>query len=620
MGQVVNNALKTGFDAFLRAPALAASILLENQAPGGRIRHFRGAVDWIGATTPEEVPNAFRRLEEAKENGFWAAGFLSYELGYVLEPRLLDLLPPDRDTPLLLFGIFEAPTGGSANHSTFAFENARPRCTPSIDAAGFAADLEAIKSYIAAGDTYQINHTFQVQVSSEMAAPTLYDRIRFASRGGYGGHLNLGSIQILSGSPELFLRKSGPYLTSRPMKGTAPRGRTNQEDEWWQKWLANDPKSRAENLMILDLIRNDTGRVADIGSVAVSDQFAIEKYPTLHQMTSTVSATLRQNVTFEEILSALFPCGSITGAPKIRSMEIIRELEPTARGLYTGAIGHIAPNGDFEFSVAIRTAVMTDRGIGTLGVGCGIVWDSDSKAEYREALLKASFLSKAEGPFDLFETIRWTEDGRFHLLDFHLDRMESSAHYFQFVFDRNAATSKLEAAAKEFAAKTCRVKLTLSVGGEMAVTYAPFQPVTKDARYRLAVSPHLVNSGNTFLFHKTTKRALYDTEFERLSREEGADEVLFLNERYEVVEGSRTNLFVEKDGVLITPPVSSGLLPGCLRRALLEDDTMPSLEAPLTLEDLRTADKIFVGNALRGLVRADLSESDQLATSVSETV
>ncbi len=619
MGPVVNNALKTGFDAFLRSPNPAATILLENQAPGGQIRHFENAVDWIWAMTPEDVPIAFRRLETARKDGFWAAGFLSYELGYVLEPKLLKLLPENRDAPLLLFGLFEAPTGSAPTRASRGPEKAKPRCSPSVDPAGFGADLDKIKDYIAAGDTYQINHTFPVLVSSDLPAAALYDRIRFASRGGYGAHLNLGAIQILSGSPELFLRNTGGKLTSRPMKGTAPRGRTNQEDEWWQKWLANDPKSRAENLMILDLIRNDMGRVADIGSVAVSDQFAIEKYPTLHQMTSTVSATMRSEVTFDDILSALFPCGSITGAPKIRSMEIIRELEPAARGLYTGAIGYIAPNGDFEFSVAIRTAVMTDQGTGTLGVGCGIVWDSDSKAEYREALLKASFLTKADGPFDLFETIRWTVDGGFHLLDFHLDRMEASANYFQFVFDRGAATSQLEAAAKQFADTTCRVKLTLCVDGDMAVTHAPFQPVPDNARYRLAVSPQLVDSGNTFLFHKTTKRALYDAEFERLSREEGVDEVLFLNERYEVVEGSRTNLFVEKEGVLITPPVSCGLLPGCLRRALLEDGAMPTLEAPLTLEDLRAADKIFVGNALRGLVRAELVETEQTSNAVAET-
>ena len=620
MGPVVNSALKTEFDAFLRAPSPTASILLENQSPGGQIRHFREALEWIWAKNPEDVPAAFAKLEEAQKRGFWLAGFLSYELGYVLEPKLQNLLPENRDTPLLLFGVFKAPA--CERHKGLAQIGAgeRAKCTPSLDATGFASDLAKIKDYIAAGDVYQINHTFPVQVSSGQAADSLYDRIRFASRGAYGGHLNLGPIQILSGSPELFLRKTGNTLMSRPMKGTAPRGRTNQEDEWWQKWLANDPKNRAENLMILDLIRNDIGRVAETGSVEVADQFAIERYPTLHAMTSTVSATVRSDATFEEIVTSLFPCGSITGAPKIRAMEIIRELEPNPRGIYTGAIGHLAPNGDFEFSVAIRTAVMTDQGTGLLGIGGGIVWDSDSRAEYREALLKASFLSKADAPFDLFETLRWTKENGFHLVEFHLDRLEASARYFQFIFDRDAVKSKLNTAAKDFAHEMRRVKLTLSVNGDISVTSAPFQPVSQDARYRLAVSAHLVDSGNTFLFHKTTKRVLYDAEFERLSREEGVDEVLFLNERYEVVEGSRTNLFVEKDGVLITPPVSCGLLPGCLRRALLEDKATLTLEAPLTLDDLRSADKIFVGNALRGLIRAELAEAGQPTDAVAETV
>ncbi len=619
---MVNDQLKQQFQTFLDGPPGDAMILLENQAIGGEGRAFANAVDWVVAWEPADVPAAFEKLRVAAQDGRWAAGFLSYELGNVLEPKLAPLLPVERSVPLMLFGLFESPevgcTAADLKGSGRRAEKGVGDVRPLLSESQFSSDFERIKDYIAAGDTYQINHTFPISFKTPANTKALYGQIRARARGQYGGYLDLGQIKILSGSPELFLEKHGNQLVSRPMKGTAPRGRTNAEDRQQQDWLRNDPKNRAENLMILDLIRNDMGRVAKTGSVEVHDQFAVDKYPTLHAMTSTVRASVPDAVSFEDIMRALFPCGSITGAPKIRAMEIIRELETEPRGIYTGSIGWIAPNGDFSFNVAIRTAVLSEDGVGTLGIGSGIVWDSSARSEYRETLLKAAFLTNPDDPVELFETLRWTQDEGFPLLSLHMERLAASAEYFQFPFDRAAAETVLAEAAKQFNAGVCRVRLALAPSGEISITSAPFVDVPQEASYRLAISPTLVNSSDPYLFHKTTRRGLYDSEYERCARDEQADEVLFLNEHYEVVEGSRTNIFVEKDSVLITPPVSCGLLPGCLRRSLLEDPNVAILEAPLTMEDLRRADKIYVGNALRGLIPAELITADQtIAVSVS---
>ncbi len=593
-------------------PPETATILIEEQVRGGASLTFTGARDWVVAQEPEEVPAAFQRLREAQQRGLWAAGFLSYELGYALEPKLLDLLPAGREMPLMLFGLFESPL--VAKNQAISIDACQGRAAtidelvPGASEMDFKRDFRRIKSYIAAGDTYQINHTFPLRFRTEADPRRLYNLVRFRARGRHGAYLDLGDLTILSGSPELFLERSGDTLVSRPMKGTAPRGRTSAEDERQRAWLAGDQKSRAENLMILDLIRNDLGRVAETGTVSVRDQFAVETYPTLHQMTSTASCRLKQSASFEDVIRALFPCGSITGAPKIRSMEIIRELEREPRGVYTGSIGYIAPNGDFSFNVAIRTAVINSDGGGVMGVGSGIVWDSDVDSEYRETLLKSEFLTGTAEHFDLFETLRWSPQEGFYLLAFHLDRMQASAAYFEFPFERQTVLRQLQNAVASFPRTPQRVKVTVNPAGHIDVTAAPFRPPPEGTIYKIVVSPVTVNSADPFLFHKTTRRQLYDSEYDRLSREMGADEVLFLNEHRQVVEGSRTNVFVEQKGVMVTPPVTCGLLPGCLRRSLLEDPTIRIEEKPISLADLYAADKVYVGNSLRGIVQAEVCD------------
>ncbi len=610
---MVNTTVSNAVSDKTRPPNPGASILLEEQIPGGRSLRFGEARRWIVADAPEDVPRAFRQIQQAQTQGLWVAGFLTYELGYVLEPKLSHLLPQDRHLPLLMAGVFDRPAMSSASAMPNGPEDSAAalvnRLEPVLSQAAFENDIQQIKALIAAGDTYQINHTFPMRFRAAETAETIYARVKRNARASHGAFIDLGDQKILSWSPELFLKRTGDKLVSKPMKGTAPRGRDTAEDAELQSWLRSDPKSRAENLMIVDLIRNDLGRVAETGSVRVESQFDVERYPTLHQMTSTVRAKARPEATFEEIIRALFPCGSITGAPKIRSMEIIRDLERAPRGIYTGAIGYIAPNGDFSLSVAIRTALIDLDGNGVLGVGSGIVWDSNPAEEYRETLLKASFLTAPAVPFDLFETLCWSTAEGYRRLSLHLDRLCASAGYFQFSCDRTILEDRLRQEAQSFDGPICRVRLTLKADGTVGVESFPFDPPAVGAKYRVAISPLAVNSEDPFLYHKTSRRRMYDREHARLSQALGADEVLFLNERGELAEGSRTNLFLSQNGRLLTPALRCGVLPGCLRRSLLDDPDVEIEEAVLTLDDLQQADEIFVGNSLRGLVKAELCEN-----------
>jgi para-aminobenzoate synthetase/4-amino-4-deoxychorismate lyase len=347
--------------------------------------------------------------------------------------------------------------------------------------------------------------------------------------------------------------------------------------------------------MIVDLLRNDLGRICATGSVHVEDLFSVERYETLLQMTSTISGTLRPGVLFHDIFRAMFPCGSITGAPKIRTMQIIRELEPNPRGIYTGAIGFIAPNRSAVFNVAIRTLLMKDGNV-HMGVGGGIVADSIPEDEHRECLLKASFLTRAHHPFQLIETMLW--DQEYRLLSLHLDRLQSSASYFNFVFDRSTIQSQLHELARPFVA-TARHKVRLLLHPDGALTLSNSPLLEEPSTLRVKLSPHSTSSTDAFLRHKTTQRQFYDQQY-AAARADGFDEVIFTNEKGEVTEGAISNLFIEQSGKLITPPLTSGVLPGIMRRHLLETRATAE-ERIITLEDLRAADAILLCNSVRGL-------------------
>jgi para-aminobenzoate synthetase/4-amino-4-deoxychorismate lyase len=478
----------------------------------------------------------------------------------------------------------------------------------SMDERHYLKAFDVVKEYIAAGDVYQINLTLKYNFRFSGNSIDLYEELRRKQQVHYGAIVSGEDFTVLSLSPELFIRIEDGLVRARPMKGTAARGRSNAEDEVIAGWLREDPKSRAENLMIVDLLRNDLGRSALIGSVRVTDLFTVERYPTVFQMTSGISAKLHPGVGLRALIAGLYPCGSVTGAPKVRAMEIIRELESEPRGVYTGAIGMIAPSGDAAFNVAIRSLWLGADGAGEMGIGSGVVFDSDGRAEYRECLLKAEFLMRPYEPFQLIETLRWKK-GAYYLLERHLDRLRESAHFFMFRFDREAVQDALQKAAAGFEADCCRVRLLLDMDGQTSVTAAPLHLPEKNSRFRFVISEKRTDSRDPFFYHKTTKRSLYDREHARLHAETGCDEVLFMNERGELAEGSRTSLFLQRDGELLTPPIEAGILDGVLRRELLESETRRVGEATLLPDDLEKAEAVYLGNSVRGLLKAEPIES-----------
>lgn len=580
--------------------------LLDNAREEGASLLFEAPRGAVEARSADEIAPCLDMLETARARGLYAVGFLTYELGYALEKRLAPLMPETRALPLLSFGLFDAPRAMTeretaaflAERGTGAFTVEAP--APSLSFADYARRFAAVKAYIEAGDTYQINLTFPLRFRFSGDPVALFRRLRASARAGYGALLVCEGLSVLSLSPELFIETTNGLARGRPMKGTAPRAPTPEADRAVRAALREDPKSRAENLMIVDLVRNDLGRVAEIGSVKVDELFTVETYPTLHQMTSTVSARLLPDTGVRRLIAALFPCGSVTGAPKIRAMEIIRTLEDEPRGIYCGAIGHVSPDGDLRFNVAIRTLTIDAAGRGTMGVGGGLVADSVLEAEYAECLLKARFLT--DEPFALFETLRWTQAEGYVLLAFHLDRLVRSARHLGFPCAREAAEQALAAATQTFTAPAMRVRLLLDREGTLSVEAQALD--AQEPELRFALAEQRVSSKDLLLYHKTTRRTLYDRELARLSACYGVDEVVFQNERGELTEGSRTNLFIARGGTLLTPPVSCGLLPGTLRRALLQDPARPCREAVLTPADLETADAIYLGNSVRGLLRA----------------
>jgi para-aminobenzoate synthetase/4-amino-4-deoxychorismate lyase len=581
------------------AKAPVPTVFLDDATPGReRLTRFAGFREAIVAWEPAEVPAALAAIDLARQGGRHVAGYFSYELGYLLEPRLVSLLPKTRAVPLLWFGVFddEEIIDDAVTAALTEAAGGRAYAGPlrhGWNAGSYGERFDRVHRYIADGDIYQANLSFRSRFAFAGDPMALYLKLRERSAAAYGAFIDDGERQILSLSPELFFKMSvDGELTARPMKGTIARGADSALDEAARATLAASEKDRAENLMIVDLLRNDLGRIAEIGSVNVPNLFEVETYPTLHTMVSTVTAKLKTGADVAIILRALFPCGSVTGAPKIRAMEIIRELEESPRGLYCGAIGHFAPDGSARFNVAIRTLTIRD-GAGELGIGGAVVRDSSSGSEYEECLLKARYYDSARWPLELIETLRWSPGEGFIRLDAHLERMTRSAKFFGIPFDRNRLV--LPQGGNE----DLRVRITLSEDGAFACTTAPLGKTP--SRWTYAISPKRVQSSDLLARHKTNWREIWDDEHARLSRETGCDEVIFLNERGEIAEGSRSTVFVKRGGVLLTPPLSAGILDGILRRELI--DQGKCREATLTPDNL-CKDEVFFGNSLRGLIGA----------------
>ena len=560
------------------------------------------------AYRPQDVVPALEAAEAARAKGGELAGMIAYEAGLVLEDKLA-LLGDARtgaNGPLVWLGLFDAPTRIAAGEMP-AWLAARGEgearlgpLEPQVSLAGYTSAFEQLRSKIHAGDIYQANLTYPLAGSYSGDPVALYAQLRGAANAGYGGMIFDGSHWLLSFSPELFvaLDQEG-RAKAKPMKGTRPRGSDAQTDAALARELANSPKDRAENLMIVDLIRNDLARVAEPGSVRVDAPFAVESYPTVHQMVSSVRAQLAEGMGASDLVRAMFPCGSITGAPKIRAMELINQVERDARGGYCGAIGRIGSDGAAAFNVAIRTLRLTPiengQGSAVLGVGSAIVADSDAMSERRECEVKAGFARGASsGAFDLIETMAFDPETGIALLELHLARMKKSAAQFGFEFDRHALRNQIHALVFELA-EPAKVRLLTSKNGASVIETQGL-PAPFEQSVPVIALPNPLDPSDWRLHHKTTDRGFYEDAL-KAAQASGAREALLVREDGLVTEGSFTNVFVERDGVLLTPPASLGLLPGILREHLLQEGR--AREAELTLDDLEGG--FVLGNAVRGL-------------------
>jgi para-aminobenzoate synthetase/4-amino-4-deoxychorismate lyase len=579
--------------------AMPVATMTQRMAHSEIVIHDKATAQWLRFSNPihvitttklDEIIPALEQIEcYVNRGGRHAAGFISYEAAAAFDPALHTHKPGE--FPLLWFGVYRPPGPfelPAPDYHAFSLDN----LIPSVNQSEYETAISRIKQHIHSGDTYQVNYTIRLRAGFSGDPWHLFLALVRAQDTGYSAWVDTGRYAICSASPELFFRLERNLLTCKPMKGTVKRGRTLEEDELFSRWLYESEKNRAENLMIVDMIRNDLGRVAEINSVAVPRLFEVERRPTLWQMTSTVQAVSSKSLT--DIFKALFPCASITGAPKVRTTEIIREIEPDPRGIYTGCVGYFAPDQSAQFNVAIRTA-MVDRNKGTLeyGAGGGIVWDSVDDDEYREALLKARVLTERRPEFSLLETILWTPEAGYFLLDRHLRRLADSARYFDYPVDSGELESVLLQCASEFHAPQ-RLRLLVSREGavELQASAIPAAYPDKPVMVKLAREP--VDSAEIFLYHKTTYRPMYEKA--RQSCPE-CDDVLLWNERGELTESSIANVVLEIDGALLTPPVSSGLLAGTFRGALLQEGKI--VERVIRVEDLPECGKIYLVNSVQ---------------------
>ena len=562
-------------------------------------RLFRDPVGIVAAQRPDEIKGVLAAVAAAAARGVHVAGWMAYEAGHALEPRLAPLV---QDGLLAWFGFYEHMERVAPGDVPMLLPDAggawagEPR--PKISRADYALAYAEVQSRIRAGDIYQANLTFRADVPVAGDPRALYAALRGRAAAGWSAMVWTGERWLLSLSPELFFRIDGDTITARPMKGTVVRGEDAVADLAAADALAADPKQRAENLMIVDLLRNDLARVATPGSVRVPDLFTVETYPTLHTLTSTVTATLAAGKGAADVLAAIFPCGSVTGAPKIRAQEVIAAVEAGPRGAYTGSIGYMAPGGDATFNVAIRTLDWRPgEPTATLGLGSGVVADSDEEAEWRECLAKAAFLGGARRRFDLIETMRFDAEDGLLRLEAHLARMKASAAALGFTFDRHDARNELQAATFRLRS-AAKVRLLLARSGAVAIETGPVPDMVEPMT--VALVRRALPADDLRLRHKTSLREVHDAA----RAEGGTAEIVWVDDEGFCTEGSWSSLFVERDGRLLTPPLSRGLLPGVLRAELIERGE--ALEAELTPADL--AGGFWLGNALRGLWRAAVAK------------
>lgn len=559
--------------------------------------HFADPLEIVAVDTIDEVLPALHHIDKEVSKGYYAAGFVAYEATPAFDAAYCT--HSQSELPLLWFGIYVKPRQYDITDSR------RADCIPftwhpDTSRQEYIDQIQRIKNLIQSGDTYQVNHTFRMHATEPVDWQFFRDLFAH-TRNEFTALINTEGFSICSASPELFFELDGDTITCRPMKGTRPRGRTADEDRALCNELISSEKDRAENLMIVDMIRNDLGKIAHVGTVRVNGLFDIEKYNTVWQMTSTVQAST--DCSFVEIFRALFPCASITGASKVRTMQIIEELEKSPRGVYTGAIGYCAPDRYARFSVAIRTAVIDKRSKTVeYGTGSGIVWDSDPEDEYDECIAKTRIVRSTHPQFELLETMLYRPRNGVFLCDYHMERLQESAEYFSFPCDTDSIRDALRAIDSE---SYLRLRLLLTEDGSYTVeqnhlTGNP-QTVQKTRTVSFAVSP--VSQNDVFLYHKTTHRHIYETARGEIP---DCDDVTLWNEHGEVTESRIANIVIELHGKKYTPPVQCGLLAGTFRRHIIERGDM--IERVIFKDDLRRADRIWLINSVRAFMPARLIE------------
>ncbi len=599
-------------DIYLSSPFVFLDTALPDEENNSFL--FKNFEDILTFNCNDDLDMFFKKAEGYLKKGYWLSGYFNYEFGYFLEPRLYPLRQKS-NIPLVWLGVCRQPAVISCqrgcllpgNEGVSLQVSSKPGYTvknikPGITQAEYFKKIKEIKYYLEQGLSYQVNFTFKVKFDFSGDVLDFYRNLRQSQPTSYSALINTGESQILSLSPELFFKMEGEKIITRPMKGTIPREPIPDEDRFARKTIKGSEKIKAENLMIVDLLRNDLGRVSE--KVWVPRLFDIEKYRTLYQMTSAIEAKLKNNLKLKDIFSSLFPCGSVTGAPKIKTMEIINDLEKESRGVYTGAIGYISPCKKASFNVAIRTIFLKGKK-GELGIGGGVLYDSEEKAEYKEALLKAKFFMQGISKICLIETILWENLKGYFLLDLHLKRLKNSCKYFSIPLDIRKVRQMLKDLNIQKKEKF-KVRLFVDMEGNVGIEKTRLNKTPSLAKVKL--SSQRINPGDYFLYHKTTQRGLYDKE--RIKAEkEGFFEIIFLNIYGQLTEGSITNIFIRKNKRLYTPPLKCGLLPGVLRGYLLGQGKVE--EKVLYPRDISEADKVYIGNSVRKLIEAEVGNYER---------
>lgn len=540
----------------------------------------------------QEVIEKLKEVEEYQKQGYTCVGLIAYEAAPALNEKMK--VKMGCKVPFIWFGVYDKCEflNYTAIQEDYDQQSFPDDWESELDATSYQTKIKQIKKYLLEGESYQVNFTYRLTRAFDFDPLAYFLFMDASQKSMYSSYFNIGSHIILSATPELFFRKERDKILCKPMKGTIARGFSFSQDEKQKQFLYSSEKQRAENVMIVDMLRNDLGKIAKVGSVQVEKLFEVETYPTLHQLTSTITA--RTESDFVEILQALFPCASITGAPKIRTMEIIAELENSPRGFYCGAIGMLTPPHQMSFQVAIRTlTVHLATNTAEFGTGGGVVWDSTDTDEWQESKTKMTFLFQKPKMFSLVETMKWTRKEGIFLYEEHLERLEQSAQYFQYPFDRDFITDSIHKFVQTISDEEVMIRMLLSSNGQLTFQQYPL-PIAKYP-YLIKLSPLPIQINSPYLYHKTTYREIYD---DFLRYKDNCDDVLLWNERKEITETTKFNIVIEKNGLHLTPKEDCGLLNGCLRRNLIKKGQL--YEDLLTLDDLLNCDYIYLINSVRG--------------------